>query len=115
MILQMVIALVEIGFSVGVGIYFHEMGHVIAYKKKTGITPKMKFKYDCNGMTDENYRVVLESGLVLGVLGAILTAYLMNSITQIEIPILFLTFIGYLSGCFEDIKNLYKLRKKNGQ
>lgn len=116
LVVQIILTLFVIFFSTGVGVYFHELGHVWAYREKTGITPRMKFKYDCNGMSNEDYKTVLESGILLGLLAVLLTAYLMQLIAGLDNTVLYLTFGMYLSGCLDDCKNWLKIRRIiNGQ
>ncbi len=110
-ITHIIVPIATILFSTGVGVYFHELGHVIAYKKATGITPKMKFKYDCRGLKNDDYRLVLKSGVVLGLVAAMVTLQLINAIIPMKNYVMVSILLLYLFGSRDDILNWIKTKR----
>lgn len=93
-------------------IIYHELGHLAFFKFSLKKKPKVFFKNmiitigtpeDYKDMTDKEYMVLLECGILVGVIPILIMMF-------IDFQWVYL-FAAYLLGCKNDLKQLQKLGK----
>lgn len=127
MILHIVLTILTAGIIYTFSIFAHEIGHALAYMKRTGRKPtfhfnkvgrfgfeiEMKDQGKPLELDNEDYKEVYKTGILAGLIMSVLLSVLFFNSFILSIPV----SAFYLYGCRSDIQELihcYKTDKNNG-